>query len=172
MTNRIISLMGVAAVATMVILAGCGGGPGAKPAEVDHTAALAGTWMVTTMATVPNPVGMPPTIELPAAVTVAIVDGDGVNTGTFTLSVTVQSPAAPVTTTGSGSLTAESDSVLKVTLGEIMGPAVPATVTALQGVEQTLSYELMDDMLKISSEVFVRLGVAMELTFAKQPAAS
>ena len=55
MTKRIVSLMGVAAVATMVILAGCSSGPGAAPAEEDHTAALAGTWTVETMATVPNP---------------------------------------------------------------------------------------------------------------------
>ena len=33
MTKRVVSLMGVAAVATMVILAGCSSGPGAAPAE-------------------------------------------------------------------------------------------------------------------------------------------
>ena len=61
-------------------------------------------------------------------------------------------------------LTAESDSVLKVTLDEIIGAAVPANVTALKGVELTVNYELMDDMLKISSELLPELGVAMELT--------
>ena len=50
MTKRVVSLMGAAGVAAMVILAGCSDGPGA----VDHTKALDGTWTVTTMATVPN----------------------------------------------------------------------------------------------------------------------
>ena len=74
-------------------------------------------------------------------------------------------------TTGNGTLKAESDSVLKVTLNEIMGPSVPDTVTALKGVEQTLNYELKENMLKISSDLFATLGVAMELTLTK-PASS
>ena len=49
MTKRVVSLMGVAAVATMVILAGCSSGPGAAPADEpaaeDHAEALVGTWM-------------------------------------------------------------------------------------------------------------------------------
>ena len=114
MTKRIVSLMGVAAVATMVILAGCSSGPGAAPAEEDHTAALAGIWTVETMATVPNPAADPPTIVVLAAVSVTIVDGPGVNTGSFALTVTIPSPLGPqgppVATTGSGMLTAESDS--------------------------------------------------------------
>ena len=166
MTKRVVSLMGAAGVAAMVILAGCSSGPGA----VDHTAALDGTWTVTTMATVPNPdpTGASPTIQAPAMVTATIVDGPGVNTGTFSLTVTI----GPVVTTGNGTLTAESASVLKVTLNEIMGPSVPATVTALKGVEQTLNYELKDNTLKISSDLFATLGVAMELTLTKQMASS
>ena len=175
MTKRVVSLMGVAAVATMVILAGCSSGPGAAPAEADHTAALAGIWTVETTATVPYPAADPPTIDVLAAVSVTIVDGPGVNTGSFVLTVTIPSPLGPqgppVVTTGSGMLTAESDSVLKVTLDEIMG-AAPANVTALKGVELTVNYELMDDMLKISSELLPELGVAMELTLEKQMASS
>ena len=168
MTKRIVSLFGAAGVVAMVILAGCSSGPGA----VDHTAALDGTWTVETMATVPNPAGDPPTLQLPAAVATTIVDGPGVNTGTFSLMVTVPSPLGPVVTTGSGTLTAESASVLKVTLNEIMGPSVPDTVTALKGVEQTLNYELKDNTLKISSDLFATLGVGMELTLTKQMASS
>ena len=112
MTKRVVSFMGAAGVAAMVILAGCSSGPGA----VDHTAALAGTWTVTTMATVPNLAGEPPTIQVPANIAATIVDGPGVNTGDFTLMVTL--PGGMVTT-GNGTLKAESDSVLKVTLDEI-----------------------------------------------------
>ena len=45
MTKRFASFMGAAAVAAMVILAGCGGGPGAK----DYAADLAGNWTVRLM---------------------------------------------------------------------------------------------------------------------------
>ena len=72
--TRLASILGVATVATLVLLSGC-----ESAVKTDYAKKLAGTWTVDTMATVPNPdpAGTTPSIQIDAAVAVAIVDGDG-----------------------------------------------------------------------------------------------
>ncbi len=169
--TRFASIMGVAAVATLVLLSGC-----ETPTKTDYTKDLDGTWTVTGLM-IPSP---DPAVQIPTDVTVVIVDGSGVNTGTFELTVaqTLAPPPAPqAETTATGTVKAESSSVLKVTLAGIMGPpTLPAEVTALKDVEQTLGYDLMDDSLKISGAVLAALGVTSsptdELTLTKQMASN
>ena len=166
--TRLASILGVATVATLVLLSGC-----ETAVKTDYTAKLDGTWTKTgIMVTAPNPeLAQDPTaaqtIQIPTDVTVAIVDGSGVNTGTFELTVsqTVAAPPAPkAVTTGSGTVKAESSSVLKVTLTDIMGQAVPDTVTALKDVEQPFGYNLMGDSLKVSSAVLAALRITSSAT--------
>ena len=170
MTKRFASFMGAAAVAAMVILAGCGSGPGAK----DYAADLAGTWTVRLMGPIPNPAGTEPaTIDAQTDVTVTITKGTGVNMGTFSLTVVnTVSATPPIKTTGNGSLEVESASKMKVTLTEIMGPSVPAEATALKGTAQAVDYELMGNQLKLSSAVLMVMGVTTaanpQLTLMKQ----
>ena len=177
--TRLASILGVATVATLVLLSGC-----EAAVKTDYTAKLDGTWTKTgLMITAPNPdmtQGAPPTIQIPTDVTVVIVDGSGVvNTGTFELTVsqTVALPPAPKeVSTGTGTVTAESSSVLKVTLTDIMGPADPDTVTALKDVEQSFGYNLMGDSLKVSSAVLAALRITAsateELELTKQMAST
>ena len=94
MTQRIVWLMGVAAVATMVVLAGCGDGPGAKPADpvdppdpppaTNHVTALVGTWTATANALADPAV---PASEVQYAITAIIEAGDMANMGTVTLGI-------------------------------------------------------------------------------------
>ena len=166
--TRLASILGVATVATLVLLSGC-----EQAVTTDYTAKLDGTWTITGL-TVTDP---------PTDVAVTIVDGSGVNTGTFTLTLTqtlIIPPAttpAMVPTVGSGTVTAESDSVLKVTLTTIMGgPEVPQTVTDLEGSEQTVNYALSGEELTVSSPVFLALKVTTiempELKLTKQMAST
>ena len=166
--TRFASFMGVATVATLVLLSGC-----ETPMKTDYTKQLDGTWTITgLMVQAPNPAlaqdpTASPTIQIPTDVKVVIVDGSGVNTGTFELTVTQTVAAPPVPraeTKGTGTVTAESSSELKVTLTDIMGPMVPDTVTALKNVAQTFGYDLKDDSLKISSAVLAALGVTSSAT--------
>ncbi len=164
--TRFASIMGVAAVATLVLLSGC-----ETPMKTDYAKKLEGTWTVTTKATVPNPdpATQPtmPTIQIDAQVTVAIVDGEGVNKGTFSLVVTTPGPVDPTTmmptsaqTTGSGSINDASSSKLMVTLTQIVGPTVPPEATALLNQEQTIGYALDGNSLTITHALLAVLGVA------------
>ena len=177
--TRFASIMGVAAVATLVLLSGC-----ETPMKTDYTKKLEGTWMVNAMATVPNPLaaqpGAEPTIQIPAAVTVAIMDSTGVNKGTFMLTVvtTGVDPATQMPTTaetqGSGSINDASSSKLMVTLTKIAGPTVPPAATALVNQEQTIGYALDGNSLTITHALLAVLGVAKpdmpSLTLTKQTA--
>ena len=172
--TRLASILGVATVATLVLLSGC-----EEAVKTDYTAKLDGTWTITGLMVTDPQV---PTV-IPTDVAVTIVDGSGVNTGTFTLTLTqtlVIPPATTpemVSTVGSGTVTAESDSVLKVTLTTIMGgPQVSQTVTDLEGSEQTVNYALSGEELTVSSPVFLALGVTTiempELTLTKEMAST
>ena len=85
-------------------------------------------------------------------------------------------PGFPVAESkASGSVKAESSSVMKVTLTDLMAAAgipEPPPVTALRDVEQTVHYELSGNELTLSSAVFINLGVTTvtmpELILTKQ----
>ena len=165
--TRLASILGVATVATLVLLSGC-----ESAVKTDYTAKLDGTWTASNL-TVMHP-GVP--TGIPTTVTVVIADGAGVNTGTFQLTL-AQTIALPVETTASGTVKAVSSSVLKVTLTEFTVPpklisdGMDVDVTDLRGVEQTLGYNLMDDSLKVSGAILKVLGVTAaddaELEFTK-----
>ena len=165
--TRLASILGVATVATLVLLSGC-----EQAVKTDYTKKLDGKWSVDTMTMQPNPAAPTMTIPVQTTVTVDIEDGSGVNTGTFMVTVTLPGEAGPVNTVGSGSINDASNSELKVTLKEIEGPMVPAQVSALIDSEQTIGYAHDGNELTITSQLLVALRVAAadmpSLTLTKQ----
>ena len=176
--TRLASILGVATVATLVLLSGC-----ESAVKTDYAKDLEGTWTVGTTGAIPNPAreadpSAPATIPVPTVVTAAIVDGPGANKGTFTLTVVnnIPTPTDPpmvtmATTTGSGSFTVTATEI-KVTLDTISDTAPAELATWLKSVEHTLAYKLADNSLEISSDLLPRLGVMAKLTFMNQAANS
>lgn len=190
MTQRIVWLMSVAAVATMVILAGCGDGPGAKPADpadppdeqpaMNYVTALAGTWTVTVDRQMPVDPADPTTlIDVQTAVTATILAGETANTGTLTMTVvnTVAMQSSPPTTV-SGSIAVDA-SAITVTITEIdplpTDPQEAALVQPLLGSPQPLTYTLSGEgsMLTVSNaHLLPALVGAPQITLTKEMASS
>ena len=195
--TRLASIVGVATVATLVLLSGCESATAKN--DTDYAAALAGTWMTAELAgSVDKPTD--PTvaplvahitddkIAVKSHVTATIEDGDGAHAGTFTLTVSSvptdeqlkagleeRIGSSTVVTSATGTINVEDDSKMKVTLTKISTAppafALPAAV-ALKDMETLFGYELTDDELKLSSVAFVGLGFVTtpdtQITFAKQ----
>ena len=186
MTQRIVWLMGVAAVATMVILAGCGDGPGAKPAEpaeppdspdppaTNYVTALVGTWTATAEVLV-DPSN--PASAVQHAITAIVAAGDMANTGTLTLSVVstaviTMQQGDPTIVTGNIAVDA---SAITVTITAVDPPPDPtdpsaAAIAAVLAAPQSLSYTLSDDgnMLTVGNDRLLPLllggSTSIELT--------
>ena len=158
MTQRVVWLMGVAAVATMVILAGCGDGPGAKPADpadppdeqpANYVTALVGTWTATASVLADPAI---PASEVQHAITAIIEAGDMANMGTLTLSVVstvviTMQQGDPTIVTGSIAVDA---SAITVTIAAVDPPPDPtdpnaAVILAALAEPQPLTYTLSED---------------------------
>ena len=185
--TRLASILGVATVATLVLLSGCEQATQKK--DTDYAAALAGSWMsaalpgtvakptapadiVTLVATLPGD-----SIAVTSQVTITIEDGDGAHAGTFALTVSsvpdderLKGALAvmqinAIVTSATGTINVEDDSKMTVTLTDISiaPPAsavftVPDAVSAFVDMGTPFGYELTDDELKLSSVAFVGLG--------------
>ena len=173
--TRLASILGVATVATLVLLSGC-----EQAVKTDYAKNLAGTW-----ARGPEPAVAPnlddPTmpISVMRTITVEIADGEGVNKGTFSLTVadTVAPLPTPIETEASGSFTATA-SEITVMVTDISDTAVAANpqLGPLSQAPIKISYELDGDELEISSALLVSLGATTEampkLTLTKQMAST
>jgi hypothetical protein len=187
MTQRIVWLMGVAAVATMVILAGCGDGPGAKPADpadppdeqpaMNYVTALAGTWTATVDAMVPgvNPSAPPAAVQ--HAVTATVAAGETANMGTLTM--TIVSTVGPVSSppkSVSGTIEVDASEITVTITGIDPVPTDPQEVAifdALRGTPQPLTYTLSGEgsMLTVSNaHLLPALVGAPEITLIKEMA--
>ena len=178
--TRLASILGVATVATLILLSGC-----ESAVKTDYAKKLEGSWMTVAIAgTVDTPdafaMAVPTeTINVSRTVTVVIEDGVGNHEGTFTLTVTT-TPTDPmvlavlqaqmiseIVTTASGTINVKNDSELTVTItsGITNAPSVfpvPDGVTEqLLNTPLPVSYELMDDELKLSSAVLLALEAVM-----------
>ena len=166
--TRLASILGVATVATLVLLSGC-----EAAVTTDHVEDLEGTW---TIADLPTMVefdldgpGPGPAVTAPAktSVQVTISAGDKLNTGDFTVVVThvvtgvppAVSTLPPVTATGTIMVDSKT---IDVTVGEISAPMVdlPAPVQAFEGQTIEIGYTVTDDTLVITSTLLVALQVA------------
>ena len=159
--TRLASILGVATVATLVLLSGC-----EQAVKTDYAINLEGTWNLTMTRDLPNPAGMQTTVT--TAVT-AKVARTGTNKGTVSLTITDMPalPQGPVEVTGNIEVSATEITVSNV------GPmallvAQPAAAQLLEG-GLTLEYDLSDDKLTVENETLfstvLMLGTAsLELT--------
>ena len=185
MTQRIVWLMGVAAVATMVILAGCGDGPGAAPTEptdpppaTNYVTALAGTWNTTVTTMVPGDDPNAPPAEVQNAVTATVTAGDMVNMGTLELVVVptvAMQPGPPITVSG----TIEVDAAeITVTITGVVPEPTGQQAQILAGLlatPQTLTYTLSEDgsMLTVGNATLLPILVgSASITLTKEMASS
>lgn len=162
---RISFVFAAAAAVALVLLSSC-----STAVRTDHTARLAGTWRVHGLTSTIVVGGQ--SIPVATAAEVVIADLEDANKGTFVLTVTQTTPAGmEISTTGSGSVIAETPTAMMVTLDTITGPDIPEQVTAVQGVQQTLNYELTAQTLKVSGPILMALGVTSaampEVTFTR-----
>ena len=172
--TRLASILGVATVATLVLLSGCESATQKK--DTDYAAALAGTWTYSTEEAVVSLGNM----SLPAVrtVTVTITAGDDANTGSFSLMVVdaVKPPAnvmgfeVPLSNTVDGTIAVDAAKIT-VTITEdgimldprISTSAGAAEATALKSLltadPQELAYEIKDNELKVSGAALLSLKV-------------
>ena len=202
MTQRIVWLMGVAAVATMVILAGCGDGPGAKPADPDppeeqptdpdpeptdpdptpdYVAALAGTWTATVDTMQPGDPTDPtsPLVDVQWGITATIAAGDMANTGTLelvlvpTIVVTMQQGD---TYTVTGTIAVDTSAITVTITGFEPLSGAPPELAQMLGAPQEATYAVSEDgsMLTVGSALFpVLLGPTFtEITLTREMASS
>ena len=130
--TRFASIMGVAAVATLVLLSGC-----ETPMKTDYAKKLEGTWK----ATLDVPVPQAPTTTVMTPVEASVTRTD---TNKGTVKITVASAAAPVSVMGSIEVTATEIKATDVTVDPPTAIADPTVAAGLaQGL--TLEYKLSDD---------------------------
>ena len=163
--TRLASILGVATVATLVLLSGC-----EQAVKTDYAKNLAGTWNVTMMRDLPNPEGMPATVSVTTAVT-AKVARTGTNKGTVSLTITNTPPLPTGSVEVMGSIEVSATEITVSNVGvEPMAvlAAAPAAAQLLEG-GLTLEYDLSDDKLTVENETLfstvLMLGTAsLELT--------
>ena len=189
--TRLASILGVATVATLVLLSGC-----ESAVKTDYAKKLDGTWMTAAIVgTVDRPenlatVVLTEEINVSRTVTVVIEDGVGNHEGTFTLTVTTI-PTDPlvmtvlqtqmiseIVTTASGTINVKNDSEMTVTItSDITNntPVFPVPTDVKDQFQNTplpVSYELMDDEIELSSTILLALEVIMtpgeKLTLTRQ----
>ena len=191
MTQRIVWLMGVAAVATMVILAGCGDGPGAAPADetppdeqpaMSYVTALAGTWMVTVDRQAPADPATPTVlVDLQTAVTATITAGEMADTGALTMTIVntvvlTNQSAPPITV--SGTIAVDASEITVTITGvdpEPTDPQEAAVLAVLRDAPQTLTYTLSEDgnMLTVGNATLLPILVGRaEIILTKEMASS
>ena len=171
--TRLASIVGVATVATLVLLSGC-----ETAVRTDYADALVGTWQYGPVdATLLNPTGdMPPQFDVNRSVTVTIADGDDANTGSFTLMVNdaVKAPLnvgpleAPFSTTVTGTINVDKSTITVTISATGIRPdprvsadpaAAAALVSFLTGAPQELGYEVKNNDLIVSGAALDTLKV-------------
>ena len=165
--TRFASIMGVATVATLVLLSGC-----ETPMKTDYAKKLEGTWTLTLDRQVP-PDPAAPTVTVPVMTAVeASVTRTDTNKGTVSIAISDTPPMpagapaiAETTVTGSIEVTSSMITVtitdLTVTRGgvEVPNDTLPPTVQGLATAPQKLDYTITDDELEIASPLLpVLLG--------------
>jgi hypothetical protein len=162
--TRLASILGVATVATLVLLSGC-----ESPTKTDYAKDLEGNWTVTLMG-VTNL--MPPPAMVPGmTVVTAEILRTGTNKGTVSLTITDMpaSPQGPVEVTGNIEVSATEITVSNVGVDPMaLLSAHPAAAQLLEG-GLTLEYDLSENKLTVENETLfstvLMLGTAsLELT--------
>ena len=173
--TRLASILGVATVATLVLLSGC-----EQAVKTDYAKNLAGTWTVTLMG-VTNPMPPPPAFEGMTVVTAEILR-TGTNKGTVSLTIagTPTGALAPAATTDvmgtievtSSKITVTVTGSIAVTRGGVAVPndALPEAVQGAAANPQEMTWKLTGEMLTIGSPLLAVLlqdPMTTELVFTK-----
>ena len=170
--TRLASILGVATVATLVLLSGC-----EQAVTTDYAKDLEGTWKVTIEdRDLPNPAGPTPTVPGMSAVT-AEVTRTGTNKGTVSLTIVdtpTAVPAAAQTTevTGTIEVTADDISVSDVAADP---PTVLAALPPAVAAGLTLTYTLADDGSELTvgnAALFTALLGVTEVKLTKETAST
>ena len=152
--------MGVAAVATLVLLSGCD-----SPMKTDYAKKLEGTWKSAELdRMLPGLIPADPMAltAVKTTVEVMIKAGDKANTGDFSLTiadtvVATMTPGPQVTVSGTIKVTSK---VITVSVTDVKPQAALEAnqeVATLLAVPQDLNYELTDNELKVHSAVLAEL---------------
>ena len=166
--TRLASILGVATVATLVLLSGC-----ESPTKTDYAKNLEGTWINgPAEATIMNPMGtMPPQIQVMRTVTAEIMR-DGANKGSFSVTVsdTPTGLTAPIVSKASGTMEVD-ETKITVTLSADsikLPPGVTPTPEQLMALTPAaeLEYDLTDNdtKLDLSGGALVALSVTSSPT--------
>ena len=173
--TRFASILGVATVATLVLLSGC-----ESPTKTDYAKDLEGTWKVTIMRDLPNPAAPTTTVPGMSAVT-AEVSRTGTNKGTVSLTIVdtpTAVPAAAQTTEVMGTIevTADDISVSDVAVDPVtLIDMLPDALSASLAEGLTLTYMLSDDGSELTvgnAALFTALLGATEIKLTKEMASS
>ena len=148
--TRLASIMGVATVATIVLLSGC-----EPPTKTDYAKDLEGTWTATL--DVPVPQAPTTTVMTPVAANVTRTD---TNKGTVTITIT--NPTGPVSVMGSIEVTATEIIATDVEVTpEALLANLPPQVAAGLMAGVTLTYELSDDGSELTVEETTLFGALL-----------
>ena len=171
--TRLASILGVATVATLVLLSGC-----ETAVKTDYAKDLDGSWAVEFTRDVTTEAG---TIPTTTAVT-ADISRTGTNKGTVSLTITdtptgAPAPAANTDVMGtievtSSKITVTVTSITVTRLGVEVPPSeLPTTVQGLATAPQEMTWKLTGNMLKIGSPllpVLLQDPTTTELVFTKE----
>lgn len=165
--TRVASFVGVAAVATMILLSGC-----PTAVKVDLAKQLAGTWTTAELPGTIDPGTGPVAATMTA--TAVITDGPGHHEGTFSLTVTsVPTDAAvaamlpKVVTTATGTINVQNSTEMRVIVESIANvpaiiPVPPDITSSLKNIPLDATYQLADNQLTLTSAALVFLGVVQQ----------
>ena len=172
--TRLASIVGVATVATLVLLSGC-----ETAVKTDYAKDLEGTWEVTIPRTLTTPATPPAMVPGMTAVT-ADITRTGTNKGTVSIAVadTPDGATDPLAKTAvSGTIEVTSSKIIVtvtnivVTQGGTVVPNdnLPDAVKGLAANPQELTWTLTDNKLKISSELLPVLLLDQTKTSLNSP---
>ena len=167
--TRLASILGVATVATLVLLSGC-----EAAVTTDYAKDLAGSWEVTIPRTLTTPT-TPPTMVPVMTLVAAEIARTGTNKGTVMLTIT-DSPAVtpgPVEVTGNIEVTATVITVSGIMVEPMLVLAAIPGGAELITQDQPLTYDRSDDGSELTvsnAALFTALLGATEITLTKQMA--
>ena len=184
--TRLASILGVATVATLILLSGC-----ESPTKTDYAKDLEGTWTNgPAEAAIMNPTGnMPPEIPVMRTVTAEITP-DGANKGSFSVTVSdmVNHPlnegpfAVPLVSKASGTFEVDGTKITMTIPADgivlPLGQSLPDQLTQLTASPQVLLYDLADSNTKLDLSGAVLLGLQVttsldqKFTLTKQMASA
>ena len=151
--TRLASILGVATVATLVLLSGC-----ETMVQTDYAKDLGGDWKSADLER------MVDSIAITTSVTATITAGDEKNTGTFMLAVTdtvvaTMQQRPPISV--NGTFTVDSSTITLT----VTGPEETVAVLGdLLSGPQDLAWELMGNELKVSSPLLPVLLMGAQIT--------